>query len=185
MKKLPDLFVLALLALSLAANVYLYRQLPSTIKPVSALARGQHVPELVGKDSVGQPLRFSYAQRPAILYTFSPSCIWCARNLNNARLLASATAQSYDFLAIPLDERGLDAYLAKNELHWTVVRGMSEELRKSYGLGGTPETIVIGVGGMVQNVWMGGYTATVMQDIRQTLGIQLPGLDMAAQLDRP
>ena len=54
----------------------------------------------------GEPSSITYQGDglPTILYIFSPRCLWCASNLENAKALASGTNGRYRFIALSLSD---------------------------------------------------------------------------------
>jgi peroxiredoxin len=114
--------------------------------------------------------------KPQIVYMFSPSCGWCERNLDNVAALIRHTADRYDFVAVAVDSRDLDKYVAERRLNWIVVREPSSTTRQAYHMGTTPMTIVVERGGKVSHVWLGAYNGKVADDVKATFGVTLPGL---------
>ncbi len=107
---------------------------------------------------------------------FSPSCVWCDRNLDNARRLESHVAGKYQCVAVALESKNLREYVAKNGLEWTIVANISPEVQKAYGMAGTPQTILIDSGGTVRHVWSGAFLGGSASEIEQVFGVKLPGL---------
>lgn len=176
MRRLADPLLLALLALSLSVNVYLYRGLRDPVRPVGSVKPGDHVPEFSAPSSRGGVVDVRFGSRSTILYVFSPKCSWCARNLANARALERQTAGRYQFFAIALDDSDLEGYLAHNALDWPVLTRLPDQVQKAYHFGITPETVVVDTGGAVVHVWAGAYEPHVARDIDLKLGVRLPGL---------
>src|SRR5690349_10242991 len=121
-------------------------------------------------------VRLEFHGRPAILYTFSPSCTWCERNLANARLLATSSAPSYAFVAVALGEEGLGAYVEQRGLEWTIVKDVPPEVRLAYKMFSTPYTVVIDPSYTVLHAWRGAFGGTVARDVENSFGVKLPGL---------
>lgn len=177
MRRGTDPILVVLLALSLCGNVYLFRHQPVVREPIAPLKTGDKVPQFTAKRLGGGRFVGPSGNRPVILYAFSPSCSWCERNLNNAREVARQTEGRYEFVAVALNENGLEEYVRQRSLgDWLVVRDLSDDTRRGYHFGGTPETIVVGLGGSVVNAWFGAYTKNVAKSIEETLGVKLPGL---------
>ena len=174
----PDLVLLTLLALSLAGNVYLYRTrgMAAGAPPIQELKQGQTVPVLRGRGLDGRDVTLDFKTREAVLYVFAPKCGWCERNLANAQSLARAVAPTHDFWAIALDAENLPDYLQRRDLRWRVVSDLPADLRAAYGLGVTPQTIVVGRNGRILKTWSGAYTSEMERQIESYFGIDLPGL---------
>lgn len=175
LRRSPDPLLLVLLAVSLTANVFLYRHYRPTMPLMPESSVGQQVPEFVDTSLGGGtvPVRFN---KPVVLYVFSPSCVWCDRNLDNARRLESHVAGKYQFVAVALESKNLREYVAKNGLEWTIVANISPEVQKAYGMAGTPQTILIDSGGTVRHVWSGAFLGASASEIEQVFGVKLPGL---------
>jgi hypothetical protein len=52
----------------------------------------------------GQPEVISYHEtnQATVLYVFTPTCIWCARNLNNLKTLLANDSDHYRSIALSL-----------------------------------------------------------------------------------
>jgi hypothetical protein len=174
MTKIADPFLLALLAVSLAGNVYQYRRPPATASaaaPVSVV--GTPVVSVRGHAIDGKPVSRSM-DSPTILYAFSPDCVWCDRNLDNVRALTRQLKGRYTFVALALKDDGLTAYLKAHDLDWDVVRRIETDDLKLLGIVGTPQTIVIGNGGIVEHAWSGAWGPEDERRIESALGVELP-----------
>ena len=176
MRRIADPVLMALLALSLCANVYLYRYHDhAQYARVGALRIGDRVPPLDGELTTGGRIRLNFDGRPVVLYIFSSTCGWCERNLENARTLAEGVATRYEFVALALGDEDVAEYLRERHLTWRVAR-VAPEVQRAFRLGPTPQTLVIGPGGRVLHVWTGAYTGTTAESVEQTLGVTLPGM---------
>jgi peroxiredoxin len=176
MRRVFDPLLLVLLALSLAANVHLYRRQSVIAGPViEPLAVGQRLPEFKAIALDGGTVTLTFA-RPTILYTFSPSCIWCERNLDNARQLAVHSSRDYDFVAVALDDKNLVEYLSDRNLSWRVVKQVPSAIRQACRMTGTPQTIVVDMGGTVRHSWTGAYINEVAEEVESALNVRLPGV---------
>lgn len=172
MRRSPDRIVLVLLALSLGTNVFLYRHQTSAARPIRPLQVGQQVPEFTATSLHGDVIRVRF-DRPVLLYVFSPSCIWCERNLENAKRLAAHITGQYQFVAVALDSRNLSEYVAKKQLAWTIVTDVPAQIRQTYRMLSTPQTIVIGTGGNVLHVWTGAFTGNTASEIERAFGVKM------------
>lgn len=128
----------------------------------------------------GGPLAVRYRAKPVILYIFSPACHWCERNLRNANALAVATRAEYEFVGLSLTDANLEKYVRENRIGWDVGSKVPASAQEAFGMGGTPETIVVGPGGTVLHVWQGAFVGTVAADIQRAFGVRLPGLEPEA-----
>src|SRR4051812_30919262 len=106
-----DPALLVLLAASLAGNVALYRNMPAVnaAAPAAASIVGSRAQPILGYSVAGPPVKV-LVDHPAILYAFSPDCVWCDRNLENVRALKRQIGDRYHFVAIALKDEGLSDY---------------------------------------------------------------------------
>ena len=174
MKRSPDPILLLLLAVSLGTNVFLYRH-RTPVHASQPLRVGQQVPEFVATSLDGRLDRLRF-DKPVVLYVFSPSCVWCERNLDNAKQLAMDVTGKYEFVAIASDTNELREYVERKHLAWRIFTNLPQNIRRAYGIAGTPQTIVVGAGGKVLHVWPGAYRGNTADEIERTFGIKLPGL---------
>ena len=115
-------------------------------------------------------MRFSFDKRPTVLYAFTPTCVWCERNLNNARALAQKVSPTAEFVGIALQSAALDEYVARAQLEdWTILTDLDDATKEAFGLGNTPQTIVVDVGGRVKHVWTGAYIGSVADQVKDAL----------------
>jgi peroxiredoxin len=172
MKRSPDPIVLLLLALSLGTNVFLYRHQVRAGRAIEPLRVGQQVPEFTATSFGGDVVRVRF-DRPVVLYVFSPSCIWCERNLENARRLAAHVAGKYEFIAVALDGKNLSEYLKRQQLAWTILTNVPAQVQQAYGMLTTPQTIVVGTRGRVLHVWSGAFMGDTASEIERAFGVRL------------
>jgi peroxiredoxin len=180
MRRFADPVLLTLLVASLAANVYFVRHRGQPPKARPQLQLGAKVPEFTATRIDGGPLAVRYRAKPVILYIFSPACHWCERNLRNANALAVATRAEYEFVGLSLTDANLEKYVRENRIGWDVGSKVPASAQEAFGMGGTPETIVVGPGGTVLHVWQGAFVGTVAADIQRAFGVRLPGLEPEA-----
>jgi hypothetical protein len=180
-----DLLVLALLALSLALNVYFIRSHSAEILTKGAtglvgIPVGSKVPPLVAKALDGQPreIRFDETSHPTVLYIFSPSCGWCKRNSANIKLIASQRSASFRFLGFALSGTDVEVsdYLARYPLGFDVLLSPSSKTREAFHFGVTPDTWAIDRNGGVLKHWQGAFSRTDTKDVETFFGVSLPGL---------
>lgn len=174
-----DPLILALLVVSLGANLYLYRLYATARGPqrpvTKLLAAGDRVPVLEGKYLDGSVAREPFADR-VVLYFFSPACSWCERNLANAKAVAAGAGSRYKFVAVSTMDSGVKEYMLQRGLDWTTVGNVTEANLMGYKIPGTPMTALIDAGGVVLGAWGGAYSGTVAKEIESSLGVALPGL---------
>jgi len=167
------------LGLSLAINVYLGYRLDATpaVRTVAHVKAGESFPRLSAEGPRGERVNIDWPSsgNETVLYIFSPSCIWCARNLNNIKAIVAARGLSYRFIGVSLTRTGLPEYLAKNSLPFPVY-SIDAATAKTAKLGGTPETIVISRDGRVQRDISGAFTGISQQQAESLFKLHLPGL---------
>jgi peroxiredoxin len=180
--------VLTLLGLSLIANVVLGlallrlagRPWPSPAmrsERASVPAVGDQLPSLEarGKDTHREVLTFEPRGRPTLLYVFAPTCRWCARNLDNAKVVFAAAANTYRIVALSLaPEAGTAA--SDFPANVQILVEPSPAAYEPYHLGSTPATLVISPEGRVLQAWVGAYTGDIGKEVESHFGVALPGL---------
>jgi len=183
------LIVSLLLVTSIIVNVCLATRVRSLLSQdpgpagKQALKAGTLVPPLTvnrldGKSAV---INYSSADEPTVLYVFRPGCSWCARNLPNLAELIEKAGSSYRFVGLSLTTDGLERYVADNHLEFPIYSNLSAEARRVYGLGGTPQTIVISPEGRVMKNWLGAYVGGQKSQVEGFFRVSLPGLAPSLQ----
>jgi hypothetical protein len=191
-------FLLVLLGFSLALNVVLGWQVRSSKvgppkhdqSPADSprLVEGALVAPLTVKklDGTEQAISFTSSDEPTVLYVFSRTCVWCARNVDTVRALAKATASTHRFIGLSLrdiDNAGLEA--EEQKLGFSVWRGLSLDTIKALGLGSTPQTIVVSPQSRVVKNWVGFYGGDLHKDIEAYFGVPLLQMPKTGQVDSP
>ena len=177
-------FVTAILLFSVALNVVLARRVRSVTYARWAgvsnykLNAGATVPPIAANRLGGQQETVSYqsVDRPTVLYVFTPTCTWCARNMENLKTLVNKESGRYRFVGLSLSAEGLAEYTAKNELKFPIYSGLSTETKQAYKLTGTPQTIVVSPEGKVLQNWMGVYVGDQKTQVEAYFHVSLPGL---------
>jgi peroxiredoxin len=171
------------LCLSVALNVLLAHKVrdlrDSRRQMVDRLLKvGTIVPSITAKRVDGQEEVISYegTNEPTVLYIFTPSCVWCARNIDNFKTLVAREGGLYHFVGLSLSEQALAEYVAQNDLNLSVYSGLSPEALKTYKLGSTPQTIVISPEGKVLQDWAGAYVGDQKSQVEGFFHVSLPGL---------
>jgi len=115
---------------------------------------------------------------PTVVYVFTPSCVWCKRNLDNALNVEQAAKQKFDFISLSLTKDGLHDYVSQpSHLQNVVYLDPKEPLSGPSSIfDGTPETIVIDTDGRIVKVWYGAFTGSTKSDVEEYFKITLPGL---------
>lgn len=175
---------IALLVCSVFLNVILARKVEQlknnlqVIKSEGKLPTGASVPAITARDLDGNPATISYGgdATPTVLYVFSPECGWCTRNLQNVRTLADGVRGRYRFIGVSLSKKMLREYVAEHEFDFPIYTDLPADVKASYKLGGTPQTIIISADGQVVKNWMGAYTGDLEDEVEEFFSLHLPGL---------
>jgi hypothetical protein len=102
--------IAAALVISVTVNVLLARKIRGLDNAQSArmadrlLEVGTTVPPITGKRLDGGSGQISYqgTPQPTVLYVFTPTCMWCARNLSNLKTRLANDSDHYRFIALAL-----------------------------------------------------------------------------------
>src|SRR5262245_33290440 len=90
----------SLLVISVLLNLWLSSNVTrAKAAPVVPAVVGTSVPALSGRSLQQTPLRIDYEQ-PTVVYYFSPTCAWCARNWSNVKALANGIHDRYHFVGV-------------------------------------------------------------------------------------
>ena len=168
---------LIVLALSISVNVLLASRLLRAQQPAAPkLSVGTMVHPFVGKSVAGDDVRIDYEDAmPTVLYYFSPTCPWCERNWANVRTLTKQTHGRFRFVGISMTTVTPE-FLRDRQLDFEVASKVSPEVARQYGLGATPQTILVSAEGRVVGNWTGAYTGSQAHEVESYFGLRLPGL---------
>jgi len=125
-------------------------------------------------DLEGHPVKIEPGER-TLIYVFSPTCIWCKRNLPSIRDLANQLKPPYRVLGMVQSTEGLKDYLSVNHLPFSVVVDDDPYDLSTLDVQGTPQTILVAGGKVIHN-WSGAYEAAVKGSIQSTLHVSLPAI---------
>jgi hypothetical protein len=172
--------VYVLLVTSVSLNVLQAERLRRGPERPLAPIVGAQVPafDVIASDARRVTVDYASANRPTILYYFSPSCIWCQRNWNSVAALERATRGRYRFLAITAagdDVRRGFAQTVPVPTYW----GLGDTERRAYRFNGTPQTLVVSGDGRVLRSWAGAYSSGLKRDVERYFDVALP--DLASQ----
>lgn len=169
-----DSVLLGLLFASLSLNVYLgVKAVPQRTFTPGALSVGTEVPDLIVQTAEGRRQRFlSKDERPLLLYAFTTTCQWCARNTPNIDAVASQIEGRFRFVPLCLDcEIGTAVSIGGVR---PFIRP-SDQTTSAYKLGPVPFTVMIGADGRVQNIWRGALIPEeIRADVEKVLSVKLP-----------
>jgi hypothetical protein len=181
-RTIENWFPVAILAVSLGFNVYFLAIPRGAVNPhptvTGSVAVGKRVPALAAAELSGRHSLIEWAadSRPAVLYVFSPSCVWCLKNLPNAKALWAGCHDRYRFVALSPTSTGLAEYVAAHALPFQVYSNPVGREGQAFAVSGTPTTMVISNGGEVERLWVGAYTGQSQEEIQAYFGIALPGI---------
>jgi hypothetical protein len=163
-----------LLVISLVLNVVLSRRLWALTAPRPIMpAVGTRLPALPVRTLGGETTMIEVS-RPTIFYYFSPTCGWCERNWPNVKALIATIGDRYRFVGIS-PSPVVREYVSSHELTFDVFATVDAEAARMYNFGGTPRTIVVGAGGVVERVWDGAYLNARQREVERAFAVLLPG----------
>lgn len=185
---------LVLLAASLLGNVYLAKSRASleralSITPLMASSPveskiGTFVDRLSVTNAAGAESTLALeGKKKTVVYIFSPSCHWCAVNYSSILALAKQRSEEYSFvgLSVSSDATSLHTYLAKHPYPFPSYADNSTADLAKLGFIGTPETIVIGENGKIEQHWRGAFGKATGKDVQQFFAVSLP--DLSSKFD--
>ena len=171
------------LALSIAANIYLLRVVlhRGEVEPGAgrySLQAGDKVPPIEGKDVDGELVKVRYGMdgRSTVIYVVTPTCVWCERNAPNFTTIVRQAHQSYHFVVVALHRERLEDLASSIPDGVQLIADLSEQSKKRYFLGGTPQTVVVSSGGVVLRNWLGAYSGDLENEVAKYFSVDLPGL---------
>jgi len=170
------------LLVSVATNVLLAHRLRSLMSERSSrlaervLKIGAFVPPISAKrlDGGMEVISYGGTNRPTVLYIFTPTCPWCARNVDSFKELVAKKSAEYRFIGLSLSPEGLPEYVATRGLTIPVYGGMSIDTLNTYKLGSTPQTIVVSPEGRVLEDWVGAYMGSQESKVEAFFHVTLP-----------
>lgn len=178
--------LMVLFAVSLSLNVWLgvslraenaslksYAEHATPIKLAGAVIGGKPALSKL-RDVNGDATSLSPAKN-LILYYFSPSCIWCKRNLESVKRLAATVGPKYEVVGLVSNEDGLKNYLAIHTLPFRVIVDGDLDDASALGLRGTPQTVLLTNGVVTQN-WVGAYMGSVKNSVEAYFKTTLPNV---------
>jgi len=173
---------LGVATVALLVGIVLYQRWmlthPVAVAAVGTLRVGQVLPELRLKDVDGRPavLKWHGDRRSTIVYIFTPTCVWCKKNMPGMKLVHDKS-DGYHFVGISLTEAGLKAYLKKNDISFPAYYAEGDQNNVApLKISVTPETLIVSPDGVVQNVWLGAYVGKAATQIENKFAVVLPNL---------
>ncbi len=176
-RSIVDWSLFAALMLSAALNLWLasavkgYKNNANDVLQVRLLSPGDRIGPLKAYtlDDARATVRYDDVSVPTVLYVFAPNCSWCIKNHEAIRDLAAAAGPRYRFIGVSISDSldGVKSYLAQSSLPFAVFGRVSLEDGMRYGLGITPQTLVIRPDGAVVKRWTGAYIGSIFGDIAE------------------
>lgn len=174
--------VMSVLVVSVGVNVLQAQKIRALVSrtPVVSNVIGKQVLSFRGVSLEGAPVDIALkGSLPTVLYHFSTSCAWCARNWENLEAVADGAAGRYRVLAVTT-EKGVQSYLRQHGVSIEVVEQIEPEFGRLLNLAGTPKTIAVGADGVVTHEWLGAYQNRIARQVEELFGVTLPGVAPAA-----
>lgn len=112
----------------------------------------------------------------SVLYVMAPSCIWCARNLQNIRTLAENRDPKYRFIGISNTATGLARYLVSTPLPFQVLVADDAHAPSGLDTSATPQMALVRLDGRVERLWRGALDGKQQSDAEEFFHVKLPGL---------
>jgi hypothetical protein len=170
---------LAMLMASVALNVYLaskVRRLEEPFLLPRALKVGALVPRIRAKTLDGREAEVGGTAlgSPTVFYVFRPGCEWCLRNVPSLRRLLQERGSQYRFVGLSLSSLGVAEYLKTNRLPLATYVDLPSDFVSSFGIQGTPQTIVASKNGRVLQNWAGAYKGTTRAEVSNFFHVPLP-----------
>jgi peroxiredoxin len=172
--------VLAILGVSLSLNVCLVSSRTRETFSRHQLTPGMQMPVLRAEQLKGGTTLIAWERgvdrRPSLLYVFTPTCVWCLRNLPNLVALSNARRSDYHIIGLSLSAAGVAEYVSANHIDFRVYINPAISSGGSLPFTGTPETFLISDDGRIEKAWYGAYQGKVKEEIEMALNVHLQGL---------
>lgn len=173
--------LLGSLTLNVALGLHIRNS--ASVRPgeVGGTKVGAKVTPVALVESPGGLRELGFHGEQTILYIMSPTCGWCARNIENIRTIG----RRYRVVGVSPTADKLAAYREKNPLPFEIVVPDSTRLPKWLDLGVTPQTVVVNKSGVVERVWVGALDGSKKTGAEKFFGMSLPGLLEVPHLPPP
>lgn len=176
-------FIVTLIAIILVGlNIVLTfqnRNLKATIRQGEvALAEGQSMPGIAGKDLEGKEQTFDWGKdsRKTLLMNFSPRCGYCHENMSNwTAILQEIDKSLYRIVMVSSISDGAKEYIEKYKIKdIPVIVEPEPKVLVNYLMHITPQTILLNPDGKIAKVWVGRFIDDQKPQIEQFLNVNLP-----------
>ena len=171
-------FLLIVLFVSVAINASQARKIRSLVdSPTSVRSKvGEVATSFTGVGRDGRPVSIDFTGGHAtVLYFFSPTCESCERNWDNVKALARASQGKYRLIGMTAIS-DFATFAQQRGLDFELVGGISATTREAFGLGGTPQTLVVSSQGRISHGWIGSFDGRRKHAIERFFEVELPGV---------
>jgi len=131
------------------------------------------MPPLEGEDSSGKSLKVPAENpgHPTVLFVFSPSCHFCAKNWPNwTSILASEMKGGWRPVFVNAGTLLTPDFRKAHGIdHYITLDKTTSETQLAYRLSETPETIILNSEGRAVQTWAGELSPKVVNDFSRTL----------------
>jgi len=141
------------------------------------LPAGLAVRQINIRDVSGRDYRLDYTiphTKPMVIYVMRPSCSVCRGNAPSINALAREVNAKYDVIGLSLERDGLEDMVARDRIQFPMYTDVPRDIVRAYGLGATPETLVVTTDGKIVRSWIGGYAGALQTAIEQFFSLNLP-----------
>jgi len=140
---------------------------------IAALKPGDHVEGFSYRQLDGATYRLDYsdARKAHLLFVLSTTCPFCQKSLPNIQEMFDLhKTGSCDLLAVSIHDLLLTAqFAAERKIGFRLVSAPDEQFSRNYKIGVVPTTILVRGDGVVDRVWEGELTRTLMREIESSL----------------
>jgi len=132
---------------------------------------GTQVSDLRGTTADGKASTVSVTgQRKTVLLVFSPTCGYCERNWPKWHSLLSRLGPGANVALVNVGADLPGAYLAQHQAAGQqLLTRLDPVSRREYRFNLTPQTILVGSGGVVERVWTGALEEASIREIEAAL----------------
>lgn len=138
------------------------------------LPTGSQVPDLNGFDFQGAPFRLAFGQDPrkALIFVYSPTCGFCAKNWPQWwKLMPGLDPASVRPVAVDVTSTSTAGFLIEHRLNgMPVLMQVEPNARMKYRFQLTPQTILVDSAGRVERIWSGVLSDGAVAELQQLAG---------------
>ena len=151
--------------------------------------RGVLVTALSGFGIEGKPIEIPVVNtgKPTLLLAFSPKCGHCAENWPSwEKMISALSDKAVRLVLLNVSPYQVDqVYLARHcASGLPVLATMDRGFLKELGFGSTPQTVLIGSDGRIQNVWTGVLRPNEVDEIIRGFGQSCMGSECSGSPER-